>query len=641
MPFFTRCRPQSRKAAVSQTPPRTRLGVQQLEARDNPSWLAQIGSSDGEIIQFGHSRDVAGNSYLAGTFSGTFDFDPSAAVVARTAAASSNTFVAKYDPAGNLAWVRQFSFSAIANGTNVTLGAGDTPYFYGGYSGTADFGGGNIATSEGNFGAPFVLRIDPSDGATVWARTAHSTGFGAKDLAVGADGCLYATGYFHNTADFDLTTTYADNRDVLVAPGTTRNSLPSNAYIWKLDGANGAFRAAWQIGGTGGEYGEGIEVDVDAAGTGSIYLSGQFGNSSGVYTTDLDPGPGTLTRTTVGAQDIFFAKYNLTGTTLTAEWGASVGSQIGEIGYHLSADDQYLYLTGQFSSPIDFDPSAGQTILTPVGVGDVVVAKYRKSDGGLVWARPIGGPGAENVHGPVVIDPVGGAVYVGGRFEQTIDFDPGVTHPDGRDVQTARGSYDGYILKLDAASGGYQNVWRLGGTGGESVYVAGVTHTAAGPRVHVAGRFNSPTADFPVGRVLQNPDGKYDAYLMAFDEAVAPATPPVVSVAGGSVAEGNSGLVALTFTVFLSWASAEPVTVTYSTGGGTATAGTAYVAASGSVTFAPGETVKTITVWVIADTTNESSETFDLYLFDPSGDLLATAIGTITNDDASGGGKRK
>jgi len=44
---------------------------------------------------------------------------------------------------------------------------------------------------------------------------------------------------------------------------------------------------------------------------------------------------------------------------------------------------------------------------------------------------------------------------------------------------------------------------------------------------------------------------------------------------------------------------------------------------------------------VKADTTNEANETFDLYLFDPDGALLGTAIGTITNDDTSGGGKKK
>lgn len=116
-------------------------------------------------------------------------------------------------------------------------------------------------------------------------------------------------------------------------------------------------------------------------------------------------------------------------------------------------------------------------------------------------------------------------------------------------------------------------------------------------------------------------------------------TPPVVSVVGGTVIEGNSGLVALTFIVSLSWASTEPVTVTYSTGGGTATADTDYVAASGTLTFDPGQTRKTITIWVKGDTTYEANETFNLYLFDPIGTQIGLATGTIANDDSRGGKK--
>jgi len=270
-----------------------------------------------------------------------------------------------------------------------------------------------------------------------------------------------------------------------------------------------------------------------------------------------------------------------------------------------------------------------------------VVARYRKADGGLLWARRFGGAGGDGASNTVRAAVSGGSVYVGGTFTLTADFDPSASHTNGRDVLTSRGGDDGFVLKLDAAAGGFQNAWRVGGSGNDSAAVMGVYQTDAGPALRVAGVVGGPSADFPSGHVIQNPDGKADMYVMAFEEAVLPTTPPVVSVSSASVAEGNSGLVALTFTVSLSWASATPVTVTYSTGGGTATAGTDYVAASGSVTFAPGETVKTITVWVTADTAVESNETFNLYLFDPSGDLLGTAIGTITNDDTSGGGKKK
>ena len=73
-------------------------------------------------------------------------------------------------------------------------------------------------------------------------------------------------------------------------------------------------------------------------------------------------------------------------------------------------------------------------------------------------------------------------------------------------------------------------------------------------------------------------------------------------------AEGASGTSNLAFTVTLSKAWTTPVTVKYATANGTATAGADYVATSGTLTFAPGETAKSVTVGVIGDTTVASNE---------------------------------
>ena len=87
---------------------------------------------------------------------------------------------------------------------------------------------------------------------------------------------------------------------------------------------------------------------------------------------------------------------------------------------------------------------------------------------------------------------------------------------------------------------------------------------------------------------------------------------PLVSISGGgTVVEGNTGTKSVTFTVTLSAASDAPVTVTYATADGTATlAGGDYRAASGTLTFAPGQTSKTITVLVNGDRLAEADEYF-------------------------------
>ena len=61
-----------------------------------------------------------------------------------------------------------------------------------------------------------------------------------------------------------------------------------------------------------------------------------------------------------------------------------------------------------------------------------------------------------------------------------------------------------------------------------------------------------------------------------------------------------------------------------------------YVARAGTLTLAPGETTKTITIEVMADRKREANETFYLDLFDNSSNSLFTksrGVGTIWNDD--------
>jgi Calx-beta domain-containing protein/hemolysin type calcium-binding protein len=111
----------------------------------------------------------------------------------------------------------------------------------------------------------------------------------------------------------------------------------------------------------------------------------------------------------------------------------------------------------------------------------------------------------------------------------------------------------------------------------------------------------------------------------------------VVSVADASLAEGNTGPTTLSFPVTLAKGVPRPVTVTYATADGTATAGSDYVAANGNLTFNPGETTKTIAVTVNGDTTYEPDETLTVALSAPVNGVIAkaSATGTITNDDSA------
>ena len=114
-----------------------------------------------------------------------------------------------------------------------------------------------------------------------------------------------------------------------------------------------------------------------------------------------------------------------------------------------------------------------------------------------------------------------------------------------------------------------------------------------------------------------------------------PAAQPDVAVSDVSVTEGSSGYTTARFTVSLSAPSDGPVSVDYATQPGTAAAGSDFVATSGTLTFAPGQTARSVDVSVVGDTLNEANESFGLELSSPQGANIGDGhgVGTILDDD--------
>ena len=114
------------------------------------------------------------------------------------------------------------------------------------------------------------------------------------------------------------------------------------------------------------------------------------------------------------------------------------------------------------------------------------------------------------------------------------------------------------------------------------------------------------------------------------------AGPPTLAVADAEVDEASG--VTLDFAVTLSRALTETVTVGYRTVDGSASAGADYTNTTGTLTFAAGETSKTVSVPVLDDEYDEGSETMTLRLRNPSPARVklsdGEATGTINNTDA-------
>lgn len=204
-----------------------------------------------------------------------------------------------------------------------------------------------------------------------------------------------------------------------------------------------------------------------------------------------------------------------------------------------------------------------------------------------------------------------------------------------------------FTVTLSAAASGPVTVFYETGNG---TAIAGSDYTAKSGTLNFAAGETTKTIDVVVvGDALVEADETFLLRLTSASGATiataqatgtirnddqAP-TLPTISIADATVTEGNSGTKNMTFTVTLSKKSTSKVTVKYSTADGTAIAGSDYTAKSGTLTFAAGETSKTITIAVRGDKLVEGAETLRVVLSGAAGATVATGTGTgtITDND--------
>lgn len=505
---------------------------ERLECRTVLSgWLAQIGGLGEEFPSNEQVMDSAGNMYLNGRFQQTVDFDPSTAVTTLASAGGSDGFLAKYALNGTLLWARRFGGSAQDEVKSVAVDpSGQFVYATGAFQGSADFTGDGVPDAKADkFGYDdvFLVKLNAANGQTVWVKTVGST---KSDVGndVATDGfSVYVTGSFSGPADFD-----PGPNTATLTPAGRGSSRPSDAFVWKLNDA-GNYAAAWQIGGTFDQTpitDAGTSLALDGNG---LYLQGTFGG-----TVDFDPGPGVQSRTSVGSVDQFTARYTTAGA-LT--WVNSIGGINYDVDFRMTAGAGSLYLSGDFSGAIDFEPGNGTTVLDSGNAStDVAIAKYAKADGSLAWARQFGG--LQNEFAGVNVLPTTGAVYFGmNSLSPTIDLNPG-----GAGGEFTNTSSEGFLVKLDDTNGNYLNAWQVYGPGYESaVRPMGLINGT----LYVAGRF-SLTANFPTGGTLTS-NGGSDLYLMAFDDPPAlPSTPSPLGAASAATVVLEGGSPALTVSSF-------------------------------------------------------------------------------------------
>jgi phage baseplate assembly protein gpV len=144
---------------------------------------------------------ATGNFYVAGTFGGTVDFDPHAAVVNRTESSASyqDGFIAKYDRDMNLLWVNTYSGKVSFGTKALDFDDGDI-VAVGNLTNTVDFGQGVILSATGNL-SPFYIKINPA-GATKTGFALAGTGlFTTINTSIGSKAIF--SGSISTTTDMD------------------------------------------------------------------------------------------------------------------------------------------------------------------------------------------------------------------------------------------------------------------------------------------------------------------------------------------------------------------------------------------------------------------------------------------------------
>ncbi len=182
---------------------------------------------------------------------------------------------------------------------------------------------------------------------------------------------------------------------------------------------------------------------------GNLLITGGFRG-----TADFDPGPGNYPLTSNSNNNFFILKLGPSGNFIwakaippTLEFGV-VGMTIGQ-GIATDATGN-VFITGQFTGIVDFDPGPGTHVMTTPSVSDSHIFIQKLSpDGNFLWAKSMGADDISSDGRGIQVDEAGN-VYSTGLFRGSVDFDPGSgtflmeSKDTGVDAPTT------YIQKLNA-----------------------------------------------------------------------------------------------------------------------------------------------------------------------------------------------
>jgi len=369
--------------------------IAKYDTSGNILWAKQAGGINVDV-GCRIAADCYGNIFITGYFRKTVTFD-SITLNEVGGKGFSDIFIVKYDMLGNVLWAKQAGGNLDDGGIDIDTDESGNIIVTGCFQGTVTFGLITLtSTGKSDF---FIAKYDAS-GNVLWAKQAGGKydDYGCG-IAIDGSGNSLVTGFFQDRITFGT-----------IALNAAGGKYDRDIFVAKYD-ASGNVLWAKQAGGT--LYDSGMDITTDRAG--NSIVTGYFRG-----TTTFD----AITLTSAGYEDIFIAKYDVSGYIL---WAKSAGGDSTDVGKGIVADNAgNIFLTGYFRNTAYYDDIS----LKSSGESEIFVTKYDES-GNITWVERAGGTDDDKGES-IAIDHLGNCMIIG-NFSRTANFGSTSLKSSGKD----------------------------------------------------------------------------------------------------------------------------------------------------------------------------------------------------------------
>lgn len=353
-----------------------------MDAAGLPRWARGFGSPSEDVRAFGVDVDAAGDIVVVGTFAGELQFDPSGPSHSPATTGEDDVFVAKFSASGGYLWSKSFGSEEAQIGTSVAFspsgdvivvgsfrsqlkdnddvllasqgeedafvlrlagttgtlvwaasvsgvftqeatdvdvdGAGDV-YVVGSGEGTMSCGGGVYAGVSGNQDDMFLVKLDGTDGKTLWAKAWGGTlNERARSVVAGVDGGVYVGGAIASQGIDFAGAGFLDSVEL------------ADAVVVRV-GSQGTTEWVRSFGGLGDQETLGLALDPSGDVVASGYFQGSVDFGEGTVAAATETDPIFLVRLGIAGQTVWSHAYSAERGTRAPglDVSASVGTALG------------------------------------------------------------------------------------------------------------------------------------------------------------------------------------------------------------------------------------------------------------------------------------------------------------------------